>query len=160
MATPAPAIPKPRPYTRFLTSALHTRFVHAALVSLLLSWDNAILTGVSRSMLPIQRRLYLTKSSRLTLGVVSVGTRWSEGCALLHNEPVHLHPSDSHLERWSTYLDLPSVPTAILGLQLDHLLDLLLVSVLGVVVLGNIHLVFQQFELGHKRRCHEARHLE
>ena len=52
MATPAPATPKPRPYRRFLTSALHTRFVHAALVSLILSWDNAALLGSRKGKNP------------------------------------------------------------------------------------------------------------
>ena len=50
MATLAPAIIKPRPYRRFLTSTLHTRFVHAALVSLLLAWDNAVLLGSKRDL--------------------------------------------------------------------------------------------------------------
>ena len=50
MATLAPATVKAQPYRRFLTSALHTRFVHAALVSLLLAWDNAILLGSKRDL--------------------------------------------------------------------------------------------------------------
>ena len=42
-ATPALQVPaKPRLYRRILTSTLHTRFIHAAALSLILSWDNAV----------------------------------------------------------------------------------------------------------------------
>ncbi|EXJ85199.1 hypothetical protein A1O3_05874 [Capronia epimyces CBS 606.96] len=46
MATSSLTAPAaPRPYRRFLTSALHTRFVHAALISLLLAFNNAFWLG-------------------------------------------------------------------------------------------------------------------
>ncbi|KAK5076439.1 hypothetical protein LTR64_006081 [Lithohypha guttulata] len=44
MASPMPGPAKPRPYRRFLTSALHTRFVHAA--SLALIWHQ-VLAGLA-----------------------------------------------------------------------------------------------------------------
>ncbi|ETN46251.1 uncharacterized protein HMPREF1541_00435 [Cyphellophora europaea CBS 101466] len=46
MNAPSAATPahiKPRAYKRFLTSAFHTRFVHAALLSLFICWDQAVL---------------------------------------------------------------------------------------------------------------------
>jgi nucleoporin NDC1 len=41
----APVARKPQAYRRFITSALHARFVHAALVSLVLSWLDASVLG-------------------------------------------------------------------------------------------------------------------
>ncbi|KAL2423361.1 Nucleoporin NDC1 [Exophiala dermatitidis] len=46
LAAPAP----PRPYRRFLTSTLHKRFVHAALISLLLAFNNAFWLGSKRDL--------------------------------------------------------------------------------------------------------------
>ncbi|EXJ85915.1 hypothetical protein A1O1_06284 [Capronia coronata CBS 617.96] len=51
MATPSMAVAAaPRPYRRFLTSALHTRFVHAALISFLLAFNNAFWLGSKRDL--------------------------------------------------------------------------------------------------------------
>ncbi|KIW52758.1 hypothetical protein PV05_08381 [Exophiala xenobiotica] len=44
----SPAIPRPRPYRRSLNSTLHTRFVHAALISLLIALNNAFWLGSNR----------------------------------------------------------------------------------------------------------------
>ncbi|KIX04619.1 uncharacterized protein Z518_05489 [Rhinocladiella mackenziei CBS 650.93] len=48
-STPLASLP-PRPYRRFLTSALHTRFVHAALISLLVALNNAFWIGSKRDL--------------------------------------------------------------------------------------------------------------
>ena len=52
MSSPAAAllIPPPRPYRRFLTSALHKRFVHAALISLLVALHNAFWLGSKKDL--------------------------------------------------------------------------------------------------------------
>ena len=51
-ATPALQAPaKPRLYRRTLTSTLHTRFIHAAALSLILSWDNAVFLHPKRGSL-------------------------------------------------------------------------------------------------------------
>ncbi|KAH0844872.1 hypothetical protein AYO21_05797 [Fonsecaea monophora] len=52
MASPAAAslIPPPRPYRRFLTSALHKRFVHAAFISLLIALHNAFWLGSKKDL--------------------------------------------------------------------------------------------------------------
>ncbi|EXJ68104.1 uncharacterized protein A1O5_08719 [Cladophialophora psammophila CBS 110553] len=52
MASPAPASlnPPPRPYRRFLTSALHKRFVHAALITLLAALHNAFWLGSKKDI--------------------------------------------------------------------------------------------------------------
>ncbi|KIW46442.1 uncharacterized protein PV06_02114 [Exophiala oligosperma] len=47
-ATPAP--PRPRPYRRFLNSALHTRFIHAVLISLLIALNNAFWLGSKKDI--------------------------------------------------------------------------------------------------------------
>merc|ERR1712000_524535 len=46
----SPAIPRPRPYRRSLNSTLHTRFVHAALISLLIALNNAFWLGSNRDL--------------------------------------------------------------------------------------------------------------
>lgn len=48
MSTPQP-IPQIRPYRRFLTSALHRRFVHASALALIVCWDNAFWIGKKSS---------------------------------------------------------------------------------------------------------------
>ncbi|KAK4939644.1 hypothetical protein LTR10_020144 [Elasticomyces elasticus] len=52
MATPAavPTLSPPRPYRRFLNSAFHTRFVHAALLCLLVALNNAFWLGSKRDL--------------------------------------------------------------------------------------------------------------
>jgi nucleoporin NDC1 len=52
MAALSPSASKapPRPYRRFLTSALHRRFVHAATISLLVSLNNAFWLGSSKDL--------------------------------------------------------------------------------------------------------------
>lgn len=46
MSTPTlPLQPKPRAYRRFLTSALHTRFVHAALLTLVVALNTSFCLG-------------------------------------------------------------------------------------------------------------------
>ncbi|OQU96820.1 hypothetical protein CLAIMM_02847 [Cladophialophora immunda] len=53
MASPAAGSlsPPPRPYRRFLTSALHKRFVHAALISLLVALNNAFWLGSKKDII-------------------------------------------------------------------------------------------------------------
>ncbi|KIX95639.1 uncharacterized protein Z520_08759 [Fonsecaea multimorphosa CBS 102226] len=52
MASPAAASlnPPPRPYRRFLTSALHKRFVHAALITLLVALLDAVCLGPKKDI--------------------------------------------------------------------------------------------------------------
>ncbi|KIW67273.1 hypothetical protein PV04_06538 [Phialophora macrospora] len=49
LAAPPKATP-PRPYRRFVTSALHKRFVHAALIALLIALGNAFWLGSNRDL--------------------------------------------------------------------------------------------------------------
>ena len=114
MATPAQAaaLPRPRPYRRFLTSALHTKFVHAALVSLLISWDNAALLGPKSGNMDLRLPRHLTDCRRPSMVVVPTRTCRSQDIALLLYEPVHILPPDRHVERWFLYVDLAALSAA------------------------------------------------
>ncbi|KIW09887.1 hypothetical protein PV08_11988 [Exophiala spinifera] len=46
----SPAPSRPRPYRRFLNSALHTRFIHAVLISLLIALNNAFWLGSKKDL--------------------------------------------------------------------------------------------------------------
>jgi hypothetical protein len=48
--------PQIRPYRRFLTSAFHRRFVHAAALALIVSWDTAFWLGKKTSCACNQQR--------------------------------------------------------------------------------------------------------
>ncbi|RMZ88340.1 hypothetical protein DV736_g4425, partial [Chaetothyriales sp. CBS 134916] len=50
-STPNSAVAKPRPYRRFLTSALHSRFLHSLFVALLLAQGLAVILGPKNSKL-------------------------------------------------------------------------------------------------------------
>lgn len=65
MSAPAPiATARPRPYRRLLTSALHTRFVHASALVLLVCWNHAFFFGDKKSWCRPAPLRYL--SDRLT----------------------------------------------------------------------------------------------
>lgn len=66
-ASLAPA--KPRPYKRFVTSAFHIRFVHAAALSLFICWDQAVLLSPRYGM-------FRTIATRRCANLVDVFWSW------------------------------------------------------------------------------------
>ena len=83
MSTPAATLPKPppRPYRRFLNSALHKRFVHAALISLLVALNNAFWLGPRKDLFwswfpfgPAGLRALLFSISSLLVFFVQIAT--------------------------------------------------------------------------------------
>lgn len=97
MATPSATtmVSPPRPYRRFLNSAFHTRFVHAALICLLISLNNAFWLGSKRgtSSCPAFRRPLMSRS---LLVMVSTRSCRPQGLAFLYVEPFRLYAAGGH----------------------------------------------------------------
>lgn len=161
----SPATPvqsKPRAYKRFLTSAFHTRFVHAALLSLFICWDQAILlTPKYGEFAGHNERLWaIIDIGRHILVLVSTWPRWLEGPPLLLRHHLHLHPPSRHCDGGEADSDisLPTGPSE--PVQCLHLQDLLLVHCFSMVVYRNLHMVQLKHDLGHKGRLDLPRQAE
>jgi nucleoporin NDC1 len=80
LTTPSTS-PPPRPYRRFLTSALHKRFVHVALLSLLVGFGNAFWLGSNKNLFwswfpfgPAGVKALLFSISSLVIFIVQIAT--------------------------------------------------------------------------------------
>jgi hypothetical protein len=86
-----------RPYRRFLTSALHRRFVHASVLALIICWDDAFWLGNKTSCGSIPSTSHgqaLTRSRFLVL--VPNQLNWRPNYPHFRVMLSHLHPSSGY----------------------------------------------------------------
>ncbi len=161
MSAPQP-IPAPlpvariRPYRRFLTSALHRRFVHASALALMVCWDDAFWLGKKTSCRCCRQSADEALTCSRFLVVVPNQLHWCPSYPRLRLMFSCLHTARGYPTPWSAKHSITVRHLSWVCLWPKYSPDTLLVSVFSMVVQRGLHLDI--FKIGEPGVDSERRH--